>query len=192
MATAPRGKRSDITVDFTGIEAGGGGRLIPEGECVLEVVSIEEKLSRNDNPYLAWKWKVPSGDYKGATVYDNTSLQPQALWRLKGLLEAMGVDVGAGKQGLNFGELTGKTCKVEIAHEEYQGKKKSRISSFIMPDVKSSPELYKKGDKVHFNNDGDDVEGTVVSCVKGKVVISVSVDDQLEEWEVDATDLIPF
>ena len=189
MATQSR-KRSDITVDFTGVEGGGGGRILPEGEHTLEVAEIKEKMSRDDNPYLAWKWKVPSGDYKGTMVYDNTSLQPQALWRLKGLLEALGVDVDNGKQGINFGELTGKTCKVEIAREEYQGKTKHRISAFILPEVKSSPELVKKGDKVTFDTGEDGVvSAVVISCTKGKAVISVTVDGSEEEWEVDASEL---
>jgi len=192
MATTAR-KRADITVDFTGVEGGGGGRLVPEGEHVLEVVEVVEKMSRDDNPYLGWKWKVHSGDYKGSVVYDNTSLQPQALWRLKGLLEAMEVDVADGKQGLNFGELKGRTCRVEIAHETYQGKDKARISAFILPEIQSSSaELYKKGDKVTFSNDGIDLEGVVISCTKGKVVLKLTVDGAEEEWELDADELIPF
>lgn len=189
MATQSR-KRADVTVDFSGIDSGGGGRLIPEGEINLEVVSIEEKLSKDDNPYLAWKWKVADGPYKGSTVYDNTSLQPQALWRLKGLLEAMKVDVEDGKQGINFGELKGKTCRVEIAHETYQGKDKARISGFVMPEVDSvGPERFKKGDKVTFEHDEVTLGGTVVSCTKGKAIVMVEVDGDKEEWELDATDL---
>lgn len=187
MATASKGAKR--TIDFTGVESG-GGRLVPEGEVELEVVSVEEKESKDKNPYWAWKWKVFDGEYKGSIVYDNTSLQPQALWRLKGLLEAMGIKVGDGKETLDISSFKKKRVMAEIGHETYQGKDKARIIGFIMPTLASAtPGKFKKGDKVTFSFDGTDMAGVIQSCTASKAVVEVTVDDGQEEWELDVADL---
>ena len=182
-------KRADVTVDFTGVES--GGRSVPDGEYLMEATSIEEKESSEGNPYLAWKWKViDDGPFKGVTVYDNTSLKSTALWRLKGLLECLGIDVANGKQGINFGELKGKTCRVKIANETYQGKEKPRISEFLR-DAASTPakSAFKAGQGVAFDYEGTAMNGNVVSCSGSAVVVAVVLDDGIEEWEMDASEL---
>jgi len=184
-------KRSDCTVDFSGVES--GGRAVPDGEYLLEVVSIEEKVSSEGNAYLAWKWKVADGAYKGASIYDNTSLKSTALWRLKTLLECLGVDVSDGKMSLNFKEYLGKTCLVMVANETYQGKQKPRIGEFLrgLPSAPSSREAgaYKKGSSVSFGYEGSQMMGKVVSVDGSTVVVEVEVEGELEEWELDSSEL---
>ena len=185
MATQSR-KRADVTVDFSGVE--GGGRDLPNGTYTLEIVNVEEKESSEGNPYLAWKWKVANGTYKGTAVWDNTSLQPKALWRLKNLLDCLGVDTTQGKTGINFGELKGMVCAVKIENETYQGKQKPRIADFLREvvsnDAPSAPSL-RKGTKVNFQSEGDDYTGEILS-ISGKTAI-VKVED--EEWEIPLNEL---
>ena len=116
-------RRGGIAVDFTGVES--GGKSVPDGDYLLECTSCEDKESDNGT-YLAWKWKVVEGPSKGASVYDNTSLQPQALWRLKTLFECMGIDVD-GKMNINPDAYKGKQVMATIANETYQGKQKPRL-----------------------------------------------------------------
>lgn len=184
--------RADCTVDFSGVES--GGRSVPDGDYLLEVISIEEKESGEGNPYLAWKWKVVEGPYKGATVYDNTSLKSTALWRLKTLLECLGVDVTNGKMALNFKEYRGKTCLVKIANEVYQGKDKPRIAEFLRGSTlgTSSSEganPFKKGVKVQFNHEGETLDAKVVSREGDTVVVMVNIDGSDEEWELSPDEL---
>ena len=185
-------KRTDCTVDFSGVES--GGRAVPDGEYLLEVVSIEEKESSEGNAYLAWKWKVSDGAYKGASIYDNTSLKPTALWRLKTLLECLGVDVAGGKMALNFKEYIGKTCLVMVANETYQGKQKPRIGEFLrglptQSSSKSPASPFKKGAAVTFDYEGEILNGKVASMEGGKVVVLVNIDGSDEEWEMGANEL---
>lgn len=189
----PSRKRADATVDFTGVET--GGRSVPDGQYLLEVVSVEEKESSEGSAYLAWKWKVAEGSLKGATVYDNTSLKPNALWRLKGLLECLGYEVD-GKFALNFREYVGKQAVANIVNETYQGKQKPRIGDFLKDaspatsnaqQGTSSP--FKKGQKVEFDNDGTPSTGKVVSLEGDKIIVEVEVDGVPEEWEMTADEL---
>ena len=185
-------KRTDCTVDFSGVES--GGRAVPDGEYLLEVVSIEEKESSEGNAYLAWKWKVSDGAYKGASIYDNTSLKSTALWRLKTLLECLGVEVAGGKMALNFKEYIGKTCLVMVANETYQGKQKPRIANFLRGVGKNTTSSapadgIKKGATVTFDYEGSQMSGEVTSTDGDKVVVLVEVDGDKEEWELDRSDV---
>lgn len=191
MAT-PSKRRGGIQVDFSGVESG-TSRPVPDGNYPLECVSVEEKESRDGNPYLAWKWKVDGGPSKGATIYDNTSLQPQALWRLKGLLECMGVKAD-GKMALDTATYKGKKVWAEVANETYQGKEKPRIANFLMsdpggPGEESPAKSLKKGTRVTFEFEGDILEGQVVSLEKDKVIVSTEIDGATEEWELSYSDV---
>lgn len=188
-------KRSGVEVDFTGVES--GGRSVPEGNYQLEVVSCEEKESSEGNPYLAWKYKVSEGAYKGATIYDNTSLTAKALWRLKNLLEAMGVEVPSGKMGLDLKSYVGNKVWVKIVNEVYQGKEKPRVGEFLREaphgvgaEAPSGGKSIKKGQTVKFDYEGTEMSGVVVSLDSQNVVVKVAMEDgEDEEWELSLSEV---
>jgi len=191
-------KRSDITIDFSGVESG-GSRKIPDGQYLLSVLGIEEKESQSGDIYLAWKWKVADGEYKGATIYDNTSLKPTALWRLKTLLECLGVDVPGGKLGLNLKEYQGLSLLAEVTNETYQGKERPRISGFLRGIGKSvtasapsavAEDPFKKGVEVKFEYEGANVIAPIVQVDGTKLIVSVTIDGAEEEWELDKSEVV--
>jgi len=182
-------KRGGISVDFSGVET--GGRAIPDGEYLLEVVSCEEKEGRESGAiYLAWKWKVAEGAYKGSTVYDNTSLTAAALWRLKRLLEAMGVQA-EGKMSLDLASYKGRRVMAQIINETYNGKEKPRVTDFLLGPVPGTPPSspFRKGVRVTFEYEGSEMSGVVSSMEGSKAIISVVVDEAPEEWELDFSEL---
>lgn len=125
-------KKAGWKVDFTGVES--GGKVLSEGRHLLQVDSIEEKEGESSGePYLAVKFKVVSDKGSGTPVYDNFSLQPQSLWKLRGMLESMGVEVD-GEFEFTPDDLADHTVGAEVVHEEYQGKVKNRISGYFMAD----------------------------------------------------------
>jgi len=130
-------RKSGVSVDFTGVEA--DARSIPDGTYKAAVVSIEENESDN-GPYLSWKWKAEMK--KGsATVFDNTSLQPQSLWRLRLLLEAIGEEIVDGVMDLDLDDYVGREAQIEITNEKYEGKDRARITGFIsLENVEESDE----------------------------------------------------
>lgn len=121
----PKKTGSKIKVDFKGVES--GGKLVPEGDYTVRVDEVTQEESDAGNAYLAWVLKVADGKHKGSTLYHNTSLQPQALWNLKGVLEALGVEVPDSSLDVDLKELVGMTANVTVEHETYQGKPKARI-----------------------------------------------------------------
>jgi len=139
MATKSRApKKSTIAVDFSETET---QQTIEEGDYLLTVDEVEQKTSDNSGAdYLSICFKVAEGTFKGKKVYHNCSLQPQALFNLRGLLEALGFDVPQGRMDLDPADMIGETCGASIAHETYQGKTKARPVEFFSADEVNSDE----------------------------------------------------
>lgn len=142
---AKKGSTS-VKVNFDDVES--SDFSIPNGSYVLTVTGVEKKKSeQSGNEYLAWEFKIAEGKHKGKKVWDNTSLQPQALWRLRGLLEAMQVDISEGEFELELDEFDGETLGVVIENEKYNGKDKPRIVSFMLVDDVGETEAEEEAPK---------------------------------------------
>lgn len=161
MATKSRKGRSSssINVDLSGVEA--SRKVIPEGTYEVVVNEATQKNSRDGNPMIAFEFEVQEGPHKGAKLYENCSLQPQALFKLKSVLLALGIDIPNKAFDLNLRDLTGLTCEVEVGHEVYEGKKRARILQYNEP-----------GDSDGEEEDSDDDDDE-------------SVEDKLAELDLD-------
>lgn len=159
MATKSRNGRSSssVNVDLSGVEA--SRKAIPEGTYEVVVNEATQKNSRDGNPMIAFEFEVAEGAHKGAKLYENCSLQPQALFKLKSVLLALGMDIPNKAFDLNLRDLVGLTCEVEVGHEVYEGKKRARILQYNDPEE-------TQGD----DSDEDDEE---------------SVEDKLSELDFD-------
>lgn len=133
MATKSRKGRSSssVNVDLSGVEA--SRKAIPEGTYEVVVNEATQKDSRDGNPMIAFEFEVAEGAHKGAKLYENCSLQPQALFKLKSVLLALGMDIPNKAFDLNLRDLVGLTCEVEVGHEVYEGKKRARILQYNDP-----------------------------------------------------------
>lgn len=193
MATAkPIGKKKVISVDFSNTESS-GPREIPEGEYLLQIAEFEEKESQSGNPMISFTHKVAEGPYKGAKVWDNISLTPQALWRFRAMLESLGIDASK-KVDVDLNALKGKILRVKISLETYNGKDRPRITDFLQGTAglgkSSGGSSIKKGSNVVYDHEGSEVYGVVNSISGNTATVLVDVgDDSQEEWEIDVSDL---
>ncbi len=203
MATRRKGKRM-ISVDFTGVEAG-GGRLLPEDTYQFEVEEVEEKEGEDSGqPYLAFTLKVTEGDYEGTKAWDNFSLQPQALWKLRGFMEAAGLETTDGPMEIDPEEFVGLIVTGAVIHEDYKGRQKHRIDGYQADDApaKAVDEKAAKTTTVKRKTNGDATEWKVrqeVSFQEGKKTLTGKIteinDDQVtvrvgkEEYEMTLDDL---
>lgn len=133
MASKARhGRGSSVNVDLSGVEA--GRKTLPEGTYEVVVNEANQKSSKEGNPMISFEFEVTSGANKGYKLYENCSLQPQALFKLKTLLMALGFDIPNKAFDLDLKDLVGLTCEVEVGHEVYEGKKRARILEYINPE----------------------------------------------------------
>jgi len=96
---------------------------IPEStyECaVFEIKKVSGKESGSGKPYLKWTFKVmEEGECKGRLLWLNTSLQNQALWRLKQILERLrGVKIPKSVFDFNPKDIIGVKCRVIVVISE--------------------------------------------------------------------------
>lgn len=112
-----------MKLDFTGVES---FQRASEGEHVCKIATADEKQSQSGNDMIVVAFEVIKGDDKSARVFENYPLIDTALWKLKGLLQAIGMKAD-GKVQLDLDRLIGKTCVVGVKHEEYDGKTRARV-----------------------------------------------------------------
>ncbi len=101
-----------------------------EGQHTAKIVEVQENTTQAGDDMLTMVFEVIKGDSKGAKVFDNFVLTDKALWKLKQLLQVVGVKCD-GKIALDLDKLVGKVCDIAVYHEEYNGKLKARIDEYI-------------------------------------------------------------
>lgn len=139
-------KANVIKVDFTGVETSGN---IKEGRQLLTVAECELKTSDSSgNDYLNFKLKG-----NGGNMYHTCSLMPQALFNLRGILEAMGQEVPEGPLEIDTDELIGESFGGEVEHETYQGKKKG-----VLVDVFPAEELDDDEEQAEEDDEEDEFD----------------------------------
>jgi len=134
MARRTTRRSNNVRLDFTGVETRVNAE---EGEHLVEVVEVTQEQGDKAD-YFAWKFKVTEGDSKGALLYLNTSLAPQALWNLRSLLEALGVEIPDEAFDLDLDEMPGLEMMAAVELETWEGKRRPRIVDFWRAEKKAS------------------------------------------------------
>lgn len=179
MATRKNTKSSakrGISVDFSDTQS---RALIPEGEYLVEVEDVEQKTSENSgNDYLSLTLVVADGKFKGSKMWHNCSLQPQALFNLRAVLEALGFDIPQGSMDLDPSDMIGQTCGVSVVHEVYEGAKKPRPAEFFNPEDRS-PEG-GEGDDDANDESGDDLTAEDVQKMDLKELLALATENEIK------------
>lgn len=167
---ASKGRKKTIKVDFEGVESGG---TLDEGSHIVEIVEAEIREGSSGHDYINLKLKATEDDEQaGRVMYHTCSLQPQALFNLRNVLQAIGHDVPNGMYEFDPDDMVGGICKVEVIHEKYEGKDRARAVSFDpMTDEdeeeeeekpakgkKAKPKVDKKKAKKEEDEEEDDEE----------------------------------
>lgn len=153
-----------ISVNFEGVEAGMNFAHIPEGDYGFKVTKVQSKEGQDSGkPYLLFYLKVTTGNSKGINkvIPHTCSLTKNALWNLRNLLEAAGKTIPPKAIKIDLDKLIGLTLAGAVTDDEYNGKKKSVVSSFF-PMSELSTEAEKKKE-----DDSEEVEASPAGDVAG-------------------------
>lgn len=112
-------KSTAIKVDLSDVES---KVILEEGDYLVTVAEVEQRPGDEDD-YLSWKFEIEGG----GVAYENTSLSPKALWKLRTLLESMGYEIPDKAFSLDLEELVGLTCGASIGVDVFNNKKKNVI-----------------------------------------------------------------
>ena len=126
-----------LKVDMTGVES---YTRCSEGEHLAEVKKVEMgTVQGSGDDCIKAVFEVLKGADKGCQVFETFSLSEKALWKLKSFLQAIGIKAD-GKLTLDLDKLEGKICVIDVIHEEYNGQKRAKISSYLKESAEDEDE----------------------------------------------------
>lgn len=123
-------------IDFTGVEA---FNKPAEGTHKVKITKVEETVSQGGNDMFKVGFEVISGPSKGCRVTENYPLTDTALWKLKSLLQAIGMKAD-GRVQIDLDKIEGKTLEIDVFYEEYNGQDRAKISETRKIAATSEPE----------------------------------------------------
>ena len=141
-----------LKVDMTGVES---YTRCSEGEHLAKVKKVEMgTVQGSGEDCIKAVFEVLKGADKGCQVFETFSLSEKALWKLKSFLQAIGIKAD-GKLTLDLDKLEGKICVIDVIHEEYNGQKRAKISSYLKD---SADEDEEEEDEEEEEDDDEDEE----------------------------------
>lgn len=127
-----------MQIDLTDVDAGGGGGEYEEGMYSARVVDVSHETSNSSGkPYINWEFKITSGSQEGRHVWHNTSLQQQALFAVKQVLQALfpGKDLDKEFDTADIAEeALGKEVRIYIVPDEYNGNPTANVERILPPE----------------------------------------------------------
>jgi hypothetical protein len=128
---AKKSKGFTVKADFTKADEGGGRVRVPEGDYKVKVVSVKRAESQAGNTMLVWTLKFLDGKAKGKEIIERTVITPEAMWKVRQLLQAMGVNVPKKVVTLNPTKYIGREFGVTVADDEYKNRISSKVQDYI-------------------------------------------------------------
>ena len=111
-------------VDFTGVEA---FNKPAEGKHKAKISKVEETTSQGGNDMFKVTFEVVAGPSKDCRVVENYPLIDTALWKLKSLLQAIGMKAD-GRVQIDLDKMEGKVLEINVYYEDYNGQERAKVS----------------------------------------------------------------
>lgn len=111
-------------VDFTGVEA---FNKPAEGKHKAKISKVEETTSQGGNDMFKVTFEVVAGPSKGCRVIENYPIIDTALWKLKSLLQAIGMKAD-GRVQIDLDKMEGKVLEINVYYEDYNGQERAKVS----------------------------------------------------------------
>jgi hypothetical protein len=130
-------KTREVVIPMDQEEESGGGRFrVPDGDYRVKITGAKYTTSsQKATPGLEVHYVIAEGKKKGAKFEDTCWLSPKALWRVRALLEAVGVDVPKKRFKLDVTKLKGKELGVTFTEEEDTYEKNGVTKKVIRSNV---------------------------------------------------------
>lgn len=196
MVGTPRARRTTrntkLKVDFTGVTV---RKLVPEGRHSFEVKEVKKDKGPNGEYLEVRSAVINDSDFEGAEIYDNLSLSPKALWRLKSFLDALGFETD-GEIELDPAEMVEQVFDADIFHDtSYDSRPRAKVAEYYpvgdgdeASETEEDSEVAEddEGEETSGSDDGGAEEGEVVITEEDIQDMSKEeIQELLEELEVE-------
>lgn len=192
--TSKKKNNRSLSLNFEGI---GEGFFTPfAGEYAVKIHAVEHDADAGDDGQMIVDFMVLEGKNKGQTFRDWMNLGAKALWRVKRLLVAAGMDIPDEEMDIDFDDLEGRSLWVTVEEREYNGERKANVTGWAVLEEVEDDQIDddKKGKDKKSKKDDDDedadeddkksAKGKDKKAGKKKELEKISA-DQLGEMDED-------
>ncbi len=106
---------------------------VKPGEYDCEIVNAEEGKAQSGNPIITLKLRLEND----ALLYERLVFTPAAFWKIDSFRAAIG-DLVLPDEEVNIeaDELIGRTGRIRVVNETYEGRARSKVAAWIAPAKK--------------------------------------------------------
>lgn len=155
------GSADVFVVDFSKeVEGGGGGTRVPENDYKVKIIKAKKERSKEkDTPGVILTLKIVEGKFAGKKMIERLWITPKSLWRLRSLLEALGMEVPKKALKIPAKKLVGKEVGATIIDDDpYNGRIKSKVGDWIDLETLSELDSDEDEDELEDDEDEDDID----------------------------------
>jgi hypothetical protein len=103
------------------------------GEYSVEITGAEETVSKNKNDMIELRLKVAPD---GVVLFDHLVFADSSFWKIDAFRASIGEKVVPGEEiDIVADDLIGRTGKVRLIVEDYQGRKRNKVAAWIVPQT---------------------------------------------------------
>ena len=115
---------------FAGVEEGGGSFHIPEGDYLMKCTGCTPQIAKSSgNEMLGFTFIGIEGKSKGRKFWLYCVLIPEALWKLRQTLTALGIDTPDDPSGFDPADVIGVEVVGTVVDNEYEGRTNSKVNA---------------------------------------------------------------
>jgi hypothetical protein len=159
-------RETNVRVNFSGVEEeirkhAQKAARVPDGDYLVKIMdaSMRENEDTGSRGINIRAQIVKPRQFAGKTQYGYCSLKKEALWNLRNLINAsMGRNVAGKTVDLDLGKFKDKIVGAVIEEDEYQGKVRSRISTWFPRDEFEESDDEEDDEDVEDEEDEDEEE----------------------------------
>lgn len=103
---------------------------IKEGRYPAKLIAVKAGKSKAGNQMYSWTFAIMGDASAGKELTTHTAITPAAMWKLKEILQALGVrPTNDGKYSFAPSEVINREAILVIEMQEYEGKERPSIAS---------------------------------------------------------------
>lgn len=108
-----------IGVNLNAVES---NQPVPDGTYILEILETSKirQSKSSGQPLIGWRCLILEGELEGQKVYFETSLSPNALWKMKAFAEVLGISWD--DDGFDLEDTFGLHFSVDLFTRSYEGR----------------------------------------------------------------------
>ena len=123
--------------------------FVEPGDYQVEIIDAIETVSKGGHDMIELKLKTSAGSY----LYDFLVFIPTAFWKIDSFRAATGEDVKPDQDvEISTDHVIGRTGTARLTVEEYNGKKRNKVTAWIVGTTKPSaqPQPVRRSDNEPF------------------------------------------